>query len=201
MDDKVLRDWDHADQMLDNKIAVLDEHVINLEEYEKNRIAENLMIYPYRDLNVDYATVDVNNGVITINKTNPEREVRWILHPLDVFTPLTIGKYYTVSVGFNSELHSKLIFIEFYDEKSGVRVQNFDVIGDILTFKAEHPYMRLAFKCEIGYTVDNLVIKPMLEEGTVAHEYQPPIYSRKSLEERITVLENALLELTSLMEE
>lgn len=58
----------------------------------------------------------------------------------------------------------------------------------------------VAVSIEAGETVD-LYLKLMIEEGTVSHLYQPYKYSRKSLEERITVLENALIDIASLMEE
>ena len=148
---------------------------------------ENLLVYPYHDntSTIYGVTFTVNNdGTITANgestssysafsiSTRHADSNPLIVLPKGTYTlsgcPTGGGETtYCIQIGIDSNGSWKTIATDTGN-------------GAIFTLTEE---TQIAINCPImsGVTVENLIFKPMLEVGTVAHEYQPYNLSRQKL--------------------
>lgn len=198
----ILHSWDEADTLLNKKIEKSKTEVLSETVPQEQFVAENMIPFPYQfaspyvNGNVTY-TYDDNGiitaeGVDTINRfpfLNSTSNLIMLEHKKYILTGCPKGgssTTYSINIAIGTSSTAVL-----RDIGNGVIIDNTTGVYDegirVTTF--------------IGTTHDGSVVefKPMIEEGTVSHAYQSYRYSRPSLEERISILEAAIIELGELV--
>ena len=155
-------------------------------------ITENLLPYPYKDTTKTVNGItftDLGDGSIRINGTATADSI-FLLSPVY----LKAGTY-TLSVsdsGFNTNYcnfqlsnSENNIWWGFKAEVSSNGTRTYTLEQDLL-----FNYNRLLVKS--GHTMNNVIWKPMVEVGSVAHSYQPYARSREGIIEQI-IVDNLLI--------
>lgn len=158
---------------------------------------QNLIPYPYdgTEGNTNGITWTVNDdGSVTANGTASKAAPYSLIHPYNLSTmkSLQLGNTYIISDGLTDEQHTNVGYMQLvrYDKnnptnwKYGVSSMKGT---EIYTANDENTLqygIRLIIRN--GATANNITFKPMLEVGTMSHEYQPTTISNTSLNERLS---------------
>lgn len=158
---------------------------------------QNLIPYPYdgTEGNTHGITWTVNDdGSVTANGTASKEAPYSLIYPYNLSTmkSLQLGNTYIISDGLTDEQHTNVGYMQLvrYDKnnptnwKYGVSSMKGT---EIYTANDENTLqygIRLIIRN--GATANNITFKPMLEVGTMSHEYQPTTISNTSLNERLS---------------
>lgn len=158
---------------------------------------QNLIPYPYdgTEGNTNGITWTVNDdGSVTANGTASKETPYSLIYPYNLSTmkSLQLGNTYIISDGLTDEQHTNVGYMQLvrYDKnnptnwKYGVSSMKGT---EIYTANDENTLqygIRLIIRN--GATANNITFKPMLEVGTMSHEYQPTTISNTSLNERLS---------------
>lgn len=158
---------------------------------------QNLIPYPYdgTEGNTNGITWTVNDdGSVTANGTASKEALYSLIYPYNLSTmkSLQLGNTYIISDGLTDEQHTNVGYMQLvrYDKnnptnwKYGVSSMKGT---EIYTANDENTLqygIRLIIRN--GATANNITFKPMLEVGTMSHEYQPTTISNTSLNERLS---------------
>lgn len=158
---------------------------------------QNLIPYPYdgTEGNTNGITWTVNDdGSVTANGTASKEAPYSLIDPYNLSTmkSLQLGNTYIISDGLTDEQHTNVGYMQLvrYDKnnptnwKYGVSSMKGT---EIYTANDENTLqygIRLIIRN--GATANNITFKPMLEVGTMSHEYQPTTISNTSLNERLS---------------
>ena len=158
---------------------------------------QNLIPYPYdgTEGNTNGITWTVNDdGSVTANGTASKEAPYSLIYPYNLSTmkSLQLGNTYIISDGLTDEQHTNVGYMQLvrYDKnnptnwKDGVSSMKGT---EIYTANDENTLqygIRLIIRN--GATANNITFKPMLEVGTMSHEYQPTTISNTSLNERLS---------------
>lgn len=158
---------------------------------------QNLIPYPYdgTEGNTNGITWTVNDdGSVTANGTASKEAPYSLIYPYNLSTmkSLQLGNTYIISDGLTDEQHTNVGYMQLvrYDKnnptnwKCGVSSMKGT---EIYTANDENTLqygIRLIIRN--GATANNITFKPMLEVGTMSHEYQPTTISNTSLNERLS---------------
>ena len=158
---------------------------------------QNLIPYPYdgTEGNTNGITWTVNDdGSVTANGTASKDTSYSLIYPykLSTMKSLQLGNTYIISDGLTDEQHTNVGYMQLvrYDKnnptnwKYGVSSMKGT---EIYTANDENTLqygIRLIIRN--GATANNITFKPMLEVGTMSHEYQPTTISNTSLNERLS---------------
>lgn len=157
---------------------------------------QNLISYPYdgTEGNTNGITWTVNDdGSVTANGTASKEASYSLIYPYNLSTmkSLQLGNTYIISDGLTDEQHTNVGYMQFvrYDKnnptnwKYGVSSMKGT---EIYTANDENTLqygIRLIIRN--GATANNITFKPMLEVGTMSHEYQPTTLSNPTLKKEI----------------
>lgn len=136
---------------------------------------ENLLVYPYAISNEttdNYTIIDNGDGTLTISCNFPELSMANVQIVSE--QPISAGTY-TVS-GCSENFTDSTVNINVYvDDTSGNRIHYGNVsYGQNFTFTVtELCYLSISLWFNSGASLTDAVLKPMLELGTVAHDYKP----------------------------
>ena len=159
---------------------------------------QNLIPYPYYrpdSYTNNGITWTVNDdGSVTANGTASKETPYSLIYPYNLSTmkSLQLGNTYIISDGLTDEQHTNVGYMQLvrYDKnnptnwKYGVSSMKGT---EIYTANDENTLqygIRLIIRN--GATANNITFKPMLEVGTMSHEYQPTTISNTSLNERLS---------------
>lgn len=157
---------------------------------------QNLIPYPYDGTkgNTNGITWTVNDdGSVTANGTASKEAPYSLIYPYNLSTmkSLQLGNTYIISDGLTDEQHTNVGYMQLvrYDKnnptnwKYGVSSMKGT---EIYTANDENTLqygIRLIIRN--GATANNITFKPMLEVGTMSHEYQPTTISNPTLKKEI----------------
>lgn len=157
---------------------------------------QNLIPYPYdgTEGNTNGITWTVNDdGSVTANGTASKEAPYSLIYPYNLSTmkSLQLGNTYIISDGLTDEQHTNVGYMQLvrYDKnnptnwKYGVSSMKGT---EIYTANDENTLqygIRLIIRN--GATANNITFKPMLEVGTMSHEYQPTTLSNPTLKKEI----------------
>ena len=157
---------------------------------------QNLIPYPYdgTEGNTNGITWTVNDdGSVTANGTASKEAPYSLIYPhnLSTMKSLQLGNTYIISDGLTDEQHTNVGYMQLvrYDKnnptnwKYGVSSMKGT---EIYTANDENTLqygIRLIIRN--GATANNITFKPMLEVGTMSHEYQPTTISNPTLKKEI----------------
>lgn len=158
---------------------------------------QNLIPYPYdgTEGNTNGITWTVNDdGSVTANGTASKEAQYSLIYPYNLSTmkSLQLGNTYIISDGLTDEQHTNVGYMQLvrYDKNNPTnwkyRVSSMKG-SEIYTANDENTLqygIRLIIRN--GATANNITFKPMLEVGTMSHEYQPTTISNTSLNERLS---------------
>lgn len=158
---------------------------------------QNLIPYPYdgTEGNTNGITWTVNDdGSVTANGTASKEAPYSLIYPYNLSTmkSLQLGNTYIISDGLTDEQHTNVGYMQLvrYDKNNPTnwkyRVSSMKGT-EIYTANDENTLqygIRLIIRN--GATANNITFKPMLEVGTMSHEYQPTTISNTSLNERLS---------------
>ena len=158
---------------------------------------QNLIPYPYdgTEGNTNGITWTVNDdGSVTANGTASKEAPYSLIYPYNLSTmkSLQLGNTYIISDGLTDEQHTNVGYMQLvrYDKnnptnwKYGVS----SVKGTEIYTANDENTLQYGIRLIIrnGATANNITFKPMLEVGTMSHEYQPTTISNTSLNERLS---------------
>lgn len=158
---------------------------------------QNLIPYPYdgTEGNTNGITWTVNDdGSVTANGTASKEAPYSLIYPYNLSTmkSLQLGNTYIISDGLTDEQHTNVGYMQLvrYDKnnptnwKYGVSSMKGT---EIYTANDENTLQYgIRLIIQNGATANNITFKPMLEVGTMSHEYQPTTISNTSLNERLS---------------
>lgn len=158
---------------------------------------QNLIPYPYdgTEGNTNGITWTVNDdGSVTANGTASKKAPYSLIYPYNLSTmkSLQLGNTYIISDGLTDEQHTNVGYMQLvrYDKNNPTNWK-YEVSSmkgtEIYTANDENTLqygIRLIIRN--GATANNITFKPMLEVGTMSHEYQPTTISNTSLNERLS---------------
>lgn len=158
---------------------------------------QNLIPYPYdgTEGNTNGITWTVNDdGSVTANGTASKAAPYSLIYPYNLSTmkSLQLGNTYIISDGLTDEQHTNVGYMQLvrYDKNNPTKWK-YGVSSmkgtEIYTANDENTLqygIRLIIRN--GATANNITFKPMLEVGTMSHEYQPTTISNTSLNERLS---------------
>ena len=169
----------------------------SLNERLSDQQGQNLIPYPYdgTEGNTNGITWTVNDdGSVTANGTASKEAPYSLIYPYNLSTmkSLQLGNTYIISDGLTDEQHTNVGYMQLirYDKNNPTNWK-YEVSSmkgaEIYTANDENTLqygIRLIIRN--GATANNITFKPMLEVGTMSHEYQPTTISNTSLNERLS---------------
>ena len=160
----------------------------------------NLISYPYyngtsyESNGVTY-TVNEVDGTITVNGTATKESNFRLISPYDTSDrkTLELGQTYTLSDGVNqpnSIGYQAPVYFQFVRIDTTKNDFNYGIstnYGDMTWTASDANLLQYGIRIVVrdGVTVDNVVMKPMLEIGSIAHMYEPTTESNVSLKKSI----------------
>lgn len=160
----------------------------------------NLISYPYyngtsyESNGVTY-TVNEVDGTITVNGTATKESDFRLISPYDTSDRkiLELGQTYTLSDGVNqhnSNGYQAPIYFQFVRIDVTKNDFNYGIstnYGNMTWTASDANLLQYGIRIVVrsGVTVDNVVLKPMLEIGNIAHMYEPTTESNVSLKKSI----------------
>lgn len=166
----------------------------------------NLISYPYyngtsyESNGVTY-TVNEVDGTISVNgKATKESDFR-LISPYDTSDRkiLELGQTYTLSDGvnqLNTSGYQAPVYVQFVRIDTTKNDFNYSIstnYGNMTWTASDANLLQYGIRIVVrsGVTVDNVVLKPMLEIGAIAHNYEPTTESnislKKSIETKATI--------------
>lgn len=160
----------------------------------------NLISYPYyngtsyESNGVTY-TVNEVDGTITVNGTATKESDFRLISPYDTSDrkTLELGQTYTLSDGVNQSNsigYQAPIYFQFVRIDATKNDFNYGIstnYGNMTWTASDANLLQYGIRIVVrsGVTVDNVVMKPMLEIGNIAHMYEPTTESNVSLKKSI----------------
>ena len=160
----------------------------------------NLISYPYyngtsyESNGVTY-TVNEVDGTITVNGTATKESDFRLISPYDTSDrkTLELGQTYTLSDGVNqpnSIGYQAPVYFQFVRIDTTKNDFNYGIstnYGNMTWTASDANLLQYGIRIVVrdGVTVDNVVMKPMLEIGSIAHMYEPTTESNVSLKKSI----------------
>jgi len=160
----------------------------------------NLIPYPYyngtsfESNGVTY-TVNEVDGTITVNGTATKESDFRLISPYDTSDRkiLELGQTYTLSDGVNQPNTSGYqapVYFQFVRIDTTKNDFNYGIstnYGNMTWTASDANLLQYGIRIVVrsGVTVDNVVLKPMLEIGNIAHMYEPTTESNVSLKKSI----------------
>ena len=160
----------------------------------------NLISYPYyngtsfESNGVTY-TVNEVDGTITVNGTATKESDFRLVSPYDTSDrkTLELGQTYTLSDGVsqpNSIGYQAPVYFQFVRIDKTKNDFNYGIstnYGNMTWTASDANLLQYGIRIVVrsGVTVDNVVLKPMLEIGAIAHSYEPTTESNISLKSAI----------------
>lgn len=160
----------------------------------------NLISYPYyngtsfESNGVTY-TVNEVDGTITVNGTATKESDFRLISPYDTSDrkTLELGQTYTLSDGVNQSNGSGyqapvyFQFVRFDTTKNDFNYGISTNYGNMTWTASDANLLQYGIRIVVrsGVTADNVVMKPMLEIGSIAHMYEPTTESNVSLKKSI----------------
>ena len=160
----------------------------------------NLISYPYyngtsyESNGVTY-TVNEVDGTITVNGTATKESDFRLISPYDTSDrkTLELGQTYTLSDGVNQPNASGYqapVYFQFVRIDTTKNDFNYGIstnYGNMTWTASDANLLQYGIRIVVrsGVTVDNVVLKPMLEIGNIAHMYEPTTESNVSLKKSI----------------
>lgn len=161
---------------------------------------KNLISYPYyngtsfESNGVTY-TVNEVDGTITVNGTATKESDFRLVSPYDTSDrkTLELGQTYTLSDGVNQSNsigYQAPIYFQFVRIDATKNDFNYGIstnYGNMTWTASDANLLQYGIRIVVrsGVTVDNVVLKPMLEIGAIAHMYEPTTESNISLKSAI----------------
>lgn len=157
---------------------------------------QNLIPYPYdgTEGNTNGITWTVNDdGSVTANGTASKEAPYSLIYPYNLSTmkSLQLGNTYIISDGLTDEQHTNVGYMQLvrYDKNNPTnwKYEVFSMKGtEIYTANDENTLQYgIMLIIRNGATANNITFKPMLEVGTMSHEYQPTTISNPTLKKEI----------------
>lgn len=158
---------------------------------------QNLIPYPYdgTEGNTNGITWTVNDdGSVTANGTASKEAPYSLIYPYNLSTmkSLQLGNTYIISDGLTDEQHTNVGYMQLvrYDKNNPTNWKYgvFSMKGTEIYTANDENTLQYGIRLIIrnGATANNITFKPMLEVGTMSHEYQPTTISNTSLNERLS---------------
>lgn len=162
----------------------------------------NLIPYPYYngtsyESNGITYTVNETDGTITVNGTATKESDFRLISPYDnsARKTLELGQTYTLSDGVNQPNGSGYqapVYFQFVRIDTTKNDFNYGIstnYGNMTWTASDANLLQYGIRIVVrdGVTADNVVLKPMLEVGAIAHSYEPTTESNVSLKESIEV--------------
>lgn len=160
----------------------------------------NLISYPYyngtsyESNGVTY-TVNEVDGTITVNGTATKESDFRLISPYDTSDrkTLELGQTYTLSDGMNQSNsigYQAPVYFQFVRIDTTKNDFNYGIstnYGNMTWTASDANLLQYGIRIVVrsGVTVDNVVLKPMLEIGAIAHSYEPTTKSNVSLKKSI----------------
>lgn len=160
----------------------------------------NLISYPYyngtsfESNGVTY-TVNEVDGTITVNGTATKESDFRLISPYDTSDrkTLELGQTYTLSDGVNqpnSIGYQAPVYFQFVRIDTTKNDFNYGIstnYGNMTWTASDTNLLQYGIRVVVrdGVTVDNVILKPMLEIGAIAHSYEPTTESNISLKSTI----------------
>ena len=156
----------------------------------------NLISYPYYngtsyELNGITYTVNENDGTITVNGTATKESDFRLINPYEPSgrKTLELGQTYTLSDGVNQPNGSGYqapIYFQFVRIDTTKNDFNYGIstnYGNMTWTASDTNLLQYGIRIVVrsGVTADNVVMKPMLEVGAIAHSYEPTTESNVNL--------------------
>lgn len=153
---------------------------------------QNLISYPY------YSKSNTNNGItwtvnedgtVTANGTATKESVFNIISPFDAKSrkTLELNQKYVLSDGTSDKTKAYTQFVRFNTSKNTYDYGISSRTGYNTWTASDENLLSYGIRLIVANraTVNNVVFKPMLEIGTVMHEYQPTTISNTTLGEKV----------------
>ena len=156
----------------------------------------NLISYPYYngtsyELNGITYTVNENDGTITVNGTATKESDFRLINPYEPSgrKTLELGQTYTLSdsvnqpnsIGYQAPIYFQFVRIDTTknDFNYGISTN----YGNMTWTASDANLLQYGIRIVVrsGVTADNVVMKPMLEVGAIAHSYEPTTESNVNL--------------------
>lgn len=156
----------------------------------------NLISYPYYngtsyELNGITYTVNENDGTITVNGTATKESDFRLINPYEPSgrKTLELGQTYTLSdsvnqpnsIGYQAPIYFQFVRIDTTknDFNYGISTN----YGNMTWTASDANLLQYGIRIVVrsGVTADNVVLKPMLEVGAIAHSYEPTTESNVNL--------------------
>ena len=160
----------------------------------------NLISYPYYngtsyELNGITYTVNENDGTITVNGTATKESDFRLINPYEPSSrkTLELGQTYTLSdsvnqpnsIGYQAPIYFQFVRIDTTknDFNYGISTN----YGNMTWTASDANLLQYGIRIVVrsGVTADNVVMKPMLEAGAIAHSYEPTTESNVNLKETV----------------
>ena len=160
----------------------------------------NLISYPYYsgtsyELNGITYTVNENDGTITVNGTATKESDFRLINPYEPSgrKTLELGQTYTLSdsvnqpnsIGYQAPIYFQFVRIDTTknDFNYGISTN----YGNMTWTASDANLLQYGIRIVVrsGVTADNVVMKPMLEVGAIAHSYEPTTESNVNLKKSI----------------
>lgn len=155
-----------------------------------NSQGRNLIVYPYTDKNkttngITY-TVQLDGTVIANGTASADNNAYYNF----MYKTLKLDN---ISYTLSCNGLPKSVYVYVYDETISKAVANVSNTPTSKTFAGDstHEYS-LSINVGKGVTVSNLVVKPQLEIGTIAHFYEPTPESNINIKNEVTNIKNSL---------
>lgn len=153
---------------------------------------QNLISYPY------YSKSNTNNGItwtvnedgtVTANGTATKESAFNIINPFNAKSrkTLELNQKYVLSDGTSDKTKAYTQFVRFNASKNTYDYGISSRTGYNTWTASDKNLLSYGIRLIVvnGATVNNVVFKPMLEIGTVTHEYQPTTISNTTLGEKV----------------
>lgn len=160
----------------------------------------NLIHYPYYngtsyELNGITYTVNEADGTITVNGTATKESDFRLINPYEPSgrKTLELGQTYTLSdsvnqpngIGYQAPIYFQFVRVDTTknDFNYGISTN----YGNMTWTASDANLLQYGIRIVVrsGVTVDNVVMKPMLEVGAIAHSYEPTTESNVNLKETV----------------
>ena len=159
---------------------------------------KNLISYPYINTTKTVNGItftDNGDGSITVNGTSTANAIFYLFrNNKSLINSLNIGDTFTASVTSDktwNQIATMYLICNYYDSSggmnSGVFVQNPDK-GKTITISDSWSGMAIYLVVYKGKTIDNITVKPMIEKGETATEYES--YTEKYVGDKTLVSDN-----------
>ena len=160
----------------------------------------NLIHYPYYngtsyELNGITYTVNEADGTITVNGTATKESDFRLINPYEPYgrKTLELGQTYTLSDGVNQRNgigYKAPVYFQFVRIDTTKNDFNYGIstnYGNMTWTASDANLLQYGIRIVVrsGVTVDNVVLKPMLEIGAIAHSYEPTTESNVNLKEAV----------------